>query len=94
MRHQAFQAELQANKARLEQLHHAAEHLAEEKPEFTGIIDPQMVELEQQWEQLEKTTEEKGQRLFDANRQQLYVQSIGEVQVDFKFFIESFFNFF
>uniref|UniRef100_A0A915M9S2 Calponin-homology (CH) domain-containing protein n=1 Tax=Meloidogyne javanica TaxID=6303 RepID=A0A915M9S2_MELJA len=80
MRHQAFQAELQANKARLEQLHHAAEHLAEEKPEFTGIIDPQMVELEQQWEQLEKTTEEKGQRLFDANRQQLYVQSIGEVQ--------------
>lgn len=80
MRHQAFQAELQANKARLEQLHHAAEQLAEEKPEFTEMIDPQVLELAQQWEQLEKTTEEKGQRLFDANRQQLYVQSIGEVQ--------------
>jgi spectrin beta len=80
MRHQAFQAELQANKARLQQLHHAAEQMAEEKPEFHELIDPQVLDLADQWEQLERTTEEKGQRLFDANRQQLYVQSIGEVQ--------------
>uniref|UniRef100_A0A914HJH5 Spectrin beta chain n=1 Tax=Globodera rostochiensis TaxID=31243 RepID=A0A914HJH5_GLORO len=80
MRHQAFQAELAANKRRLEEIHHAAEQMAEEKPEFHDMIDPEVLQLSQQWEQLERTTEEKGQRLFDANRQQLYVQSIGEVK--------------
>ncbi|ETN76081.1 spectrin repeat-containing domain protein [Necator americanus] len=54
--------------------------LGAEKPEFTGTIDPQITELAHQWEQLEKTTEEKGQKLFDANRQQLYVQSIADMK--------------
>ncbi|KAK6028332.1 spectrin repeat-containing domain protein, partial [Ostertagia ostertagi] len=66
---------------RLDQLcKHAAIDLGAEKPEFTGTIDPQIVELAHQWEQLEKTTEEKGQKLFDANRQQLYVQSIADMK--------------
>ncbi|KJH51468.1 spectrin repeat-containing domain protein [Dictyocaulus viviparus] len=81
VRHQAFQSELQANKERLDQLQHAAIDLGAEKPEFTGTIDPQIVELAHQWEQLEKTTEEKGQKLFDANRQQLYVQSIADMKL-------------
>ncbi|VDN35112.1 unnamed protein product, partial [Gongylonema pulchrum] len=80
MRHQAFQSELQSNRERLEQLRHAAVKLAEEKPEFLGTIDPQIADLSVQWEQLEKTTEEKGQKLFDANRQQLYVQSISDMK--------------
>lgn len=85
MRHQAFQSELQSNRERLVQLRHAAVRLAEEKPEFLGTIDPQIVDLSIQWEQLEKTTEEKGQKLFDANRQQLYVQSISDMKVTFLF---------
>ncbi|KHJ93485.1 spectrin repeat-containing domain protein [Oesophagostomum dentatum] len=80
VRHQAFQSELQANKERLDQLQHAAIDLGAEKPEFTGTITPQITELAHQWEQLEKTTEEKGQKLFDANRQQLYVQSIADMK--------------
>lgn len=68
-------------KERLDQLQHAAIDLGAEKPEFTGTIDPQITELAHQWEQLEKTTEEKGQKLFDANRQQLYVQSIADMKV-------------
>ncbi|CAI4222623.1 unnamed protein product [Auanema sp. JU1783] len=80
VRHQAFQSELQANKERLDQLRQAAIHLEEDKPEFQGTIDPQICELATQWEQLEKTTEEKGQKLFDANRQQLYVQSIADMK--------------
>ncbi|KAM3717265.1 Spectrin beta chain [Dirofilaria immitis] len=80
MRHQAFQSELQSNRERLVQLRHAAVRLAEEKPEFLGTIDPQIADLSLQWEQLEKTTEEKGQKLFDANRQQLYVQSISDMK--------------
>lgn len=39
---------------RLEQLRHAAVHLADDKPEFHGTIDPQIEELATQWEQLEK----------------------------------------
>ncbi|CAD6199906.1 unnamed protein product [Caenorhabditis auriculariae] len=80
VRHQAFQSELQSNKERLEQLRHAAINLGDDKPEFHGTIDPQIEELATQWEQLEKTTEEKGQKLFDANRQQLYVQSIADMK--------------
>ncbi|VDN06971.1 unnamed protein product [Thelazia callipaeda] len=80
MRHQAFQSELQSNRERLDQLRHAAIKLGEEKPEFLGTIDPQITELSAQWEQLEKTTVEKGQKLFDANRQQLYVQSISDMK--------------
>ncbi|VDK74725.1 unnamed protein product [Litomosoides sigmodontis] len=80
VRHQAFQSELQSNHERLVQLRHAAIRLTEEKPEFLGTIDPQIADLSIQWEQLEKTTEEKGQKLFDANRQQLYVQSISDMK--------------
>lgn len=57
--------------------------MAVEKPEFHGTIEPQIVELATQWEQLEKTTEEKGQKLFDANRQQLYIQSISDMKVSY-----------
>lgn len=85
VRHQAFQSELLSNKQRLDELHHAAIRLSEEKPEFLGMIDPQVSELSTQWEQLEKTTEEKGQKLFDANREQLYVQSISDMKVFFLF---------
>uniref|UniRef100_A0A913HUS6 Spectrin beta chain n=1 Tax=Strongyloides stercoralis TaxID=6248 RepID=A0A913HUS6_STRER len=80
MRHQAFQSELQANKERLNELKHAAVKLTEDMPEFTGTVDPQLEDLSAQWQQLEKTTEEKGQKLFDANRQQLYVQSISDMK--------------
>ncbi|CAD5231758.1 unnamed protein product [Bursaphelenchus xylophilus] len=80
VRHQAFQSELQANKARLQELKQAAEKLSEEKPEFIEAISPHVGELENQWTQLEETTVEKGKKLFDANRQQLYVQSIADMQ--------------
>lgn len=69
-----------SNKQRLDELHHAAVRLSEEKPEFLDLIDPQVSDLSNQWEQLEKTTEEKGQKLFDTNRQQLYVQSIFDMK--------------
>lgn len=69
-----------SNKQRLDELHHAAVRLSEEKPEFLDLIDPQVSDLSNQWEQLEKTTEEKGQKLFDTNRQQLYVQSISDMK--------------
>lgn len=80
LRHQAFQSELQSNKERLDELRHAALRLSEEKPEFALAIEPQVGEIAEQWEKLEETTEQKGQKLFDANRQQLYVQSIADMR--------------
>uniref|UniRef100_A0AC35TJQ1 Spectrin beta chain n=1 Tax=Rhabditophanes sp. KR3021 TaxID=114890 RepID=A0AC35TJQ1_9BILA len=80
MRHQAFQSELSANKERLDQIKHAAEKLTEDLPDFSGTVAPQLDDLSTQWQKLEKTTEEKGQKLFDANRQQLYVQSINDMK--------------
>ena len=79
-RHEAFKSELDANKDRLADLRHAAVRLADDKPEYLEAMDPKLQELETQWEQLEKTTEEKGKKLFDANRQQLYVQSIADMK--------------
>lgn len=80
VRHQAFESELAANKERLRELRQAAERLSEEKPEFLEQISPQVGELETEWERLEETTHEKGKKLFDANKQQLYVQSIADMQ--------------
>ncbi|CDW55393.1 Spectrin beta chain [Trichuris trichiura] len=75
MRHQAFEAEIQSNKERLEQLQEACVRLMAEKPELMSLIDPHVAELSSQWEELEGQTKEKGQRLFDANREALYVQT-------------------
>uniref|UniRef100_A0A5S6QYZ5 Spectrin beta chain n=1 Tax=Trichuris muris TaxID=70415 RepID=A0A5S6QYZ5_TRIMR len=75
MRHQAFEAEIQSNKERLEQLQEACVRLIAEKPELMTMIDPHVAELSSQWEELEGQTKDKGQRLFDANREALYVQT-------------------
>lgn len=45
------------------------------------MLSEQLRDLSEQWKQLEETTEEKGQKLFDANRQEIYVQSIDEMKV-------------
>jgi spectrin beta len=68
----------------------AAERLVQDKPEFARVIEPQIADVATQWTELEKATEEKGQKLFDANRQQLYVQSISDMQVRGLFFIKLF----
>jgi spectrin beta len=79
-RHEAFRSELQSNKDRLTQLRHAATKLTSDKPDFVEAIDPRLDELETQWDQLERTTEEKGQKLFEANKKELYVQSIADMK--------------
>ena len=49
------------------------------KPETREQILPMLSELSTQWEDLETTTKEKGERLFDANRGTLYNQSCDDV---------------
>lgn len=50
-----------------------------EKPELAPLIEPQLQEIARQFEDLEKTTSEKGGKLFDANRQVLYEQTCGDI---------------
>ncbi|CAB3255875.1 unnamed protein product [Arctia plantaginis] len=78
-RHQAFEAEIAANKERLFAVQNAAEELMKQKPEFVQIISPKMSELQDQFENLQTTTKEKGERLFDANREVLLHQTCDDI---------------
>ncbi|KAJ8687026.1 hypothetical protein QAD02_022820, partial [Eretmocerus hayati] len=78
-RHQAFEAEIASNKDRLQQLQAAADELIKQKPELTEIIKPKVAELANQFEDLESTTQDKGKRLFDANREVLVHQTCDDI---------------
>uniref|UniRef100_A0A1E1X8E7 Spectrin beta chain n=1 Tax=Amblyomma aureolatum TaxID=187763 RepID=A0A1E1X8E7_9ACAR len=78
-RHQAFEAEVQANKERLERAQQAGRALVAEKPEMAPLVEPKLQELEQQFNNLEDTTQTKGQRLFDDNRHVLYEQTCDDI---------------
>ena len=53
--------------------------LIDEKPEFAETVEPKLEELKRQWDDIERTTEDKGERLFDANKHVVYEQSIDDV---------------
>ncbi|XP_046383490.1 spectrin beta chain isoform X6 [Ischnura elegans] len=78
-RHQAFEAEIASNKDRLISIQKASEHLMKEKPELAEVIVPKIQELGQQFDNLERTTKEKGERLFDANREVLLHQTCDDI---------------
>lgn len=50
-----------------------------EKPELATLIDPRLNEIAQQFDDLENTTTQKGEKLFDANRQVLYEQTCDDI---------------
>ncbi|ODM93367.1 Spectrin beta chain, partial [Orchesella cincta] len=78
-RHQAFEAEIASNKDRLVAIQEAAKGLIQEKPEFAQYLEPKVKELGSHFDDLERSTKEKGERLFDANRQVLYEQSCDDI---------------
>ncbi|KAH9489100.1 hypothetical protein Btru_057665 [Bulinus truncatus] len=79
VRHQAFESEIAANKDRLNRVMEEGEAIMHNKPETRDQIAPMITNLNHQWEELESTTKEKGERLFDANRSTLYQQSCDDV---------------
>lgn len=78
-RHQAFEAELAANKSRLDNLICDGQDLVAEKPEFADDVRQPLRSLSEDWERLEKITKEKGDKLFDANRQAIYEQTCDDI---------------
>ncbi|EDW36624.1 GL15987 [Drosophila persimilis] len=78
-RHQAFEAEIAANKERLFEAEKSAQELSSEKPEFKDVIEPKLKELAKQFDDLEVHTKEKGAMLFDANREVLVQQTCDDI---------------
>ncbi|XP_059484523.1 spectrin beta chain isoform X2 [Neocloeon triangulifer] len=78
-RHQAFEAEIGANKERLRKIQESGQELMKEKPELVDLILPKTQELGAQFNDLETTTKEKGERLFDANREVLLHQTCDDI---------------
>lgn len=78
-KHQAFEAELDSNKDRLDKLKEHAEELIREKPETEEVVRQHINDLENQWGELEDTTKEKGKKLFEANSQALFNQGCDDL---------------
>ncbi|XP_052270062.1 spectrin beta chain-like isoform X3 [Dreissena polymorpha] len=79
LRHQAFEREIAANKDRLMRLQKAGEELMAEKPETREQLEPILANLSTQWDQLETTTTEKADKLFENKRAVLYEQSCDDI---------------
>lgn len=78
-RHEAFEAEIGANKDRLIRIQQSGEELIKEKPELAEIVKPKIGELLQNFDNLELTTKEKKKRLFDANREPLMREACDDI---------------
>merc|ERR1719288_183380 len=78
-RHQAFQSEIHSNKDRLEKILESGQALLNAKPEMNELVSPKLDDLTSQFDKLEKDTHEKGEKLVDAKRADLYDQSCDDI---------------
>lgn len=53
--------------------------LISEKPETEAVVREKLTGLHKMWEVLESTTQTKAQRLFDANKAELFTQSCADL---------------
>uniref|UniRef100_A0A8C9ZMQ2 Spectrin beta chain n=1 Tax=Sander lucioperca TaxID=283035 RepID=A0A8C9ZMQ2_SANLU len=80
LKHQAFMAELASNKDWLNKVDQEGQELMDSKPEFEPIVKERLATLHELWDKLESTTQEKARLLFDANRSELFDQSITDMK--------------
>lgn len=52
----------------------------ESRPEFEPVVTERLAKLHQLWDKLESTTQEKARLLFDANRSELFDQSLVDMK--------------
>ena len=79
LQHQAFMAELASNKEWLDKIEKEGMQLISEKPETEAVVKEKLTGLHKMWEVLESTTQTKAQRLFDANKAELFTQSCADL---------------
>merc|ERR1719278_1040390 len=63
----------------LAQLEKLRDQLLKQKPEMKDIIQPKLSQLSDQFEQLQRDTKDKGERIFDEKRADLYDQSCQDI---------------
>lgn len=56
------------------------QELIQSKPEFEPIVTERLAKLHELWDKLESTTQEKDRLLFDANRSELFDQSLTDMK--------------
>ncbi|NWS49152.1 SPTB1 protein, partial [Probosciger aterrimus] len=79
-KHQAFMAELEANKGWLEKIEREGQELAQRKPRHGEVVARRLEELRQRWDGLCGAAQDKGRQLFEADRAALYARSYGELE--------------
>ncbi|XP_032497382.1 spectrin beta chain, non-erythrocytic 2 isoform X1 [Phocoena sinus] len=79
-KHQAFMAELAANKDWLDKVDKEGRELTLEKPELKALVWEKLDDLHRRWDELETTTQAKARSLFDANRAELFAQSCSALE--------------
>jgi len=78
-RHQAFVAEIKANKDRLNKLQEKSANLIQDQPDSRPLVDNKLGDLDSSFNELEKVADEKGQQLLESNRQALYEQTVDDI---------------
>uniref|UniRef100_F6ZYR7 Uncharacterized protein n=1 Tax=Monodelphis domestica TaxID=13616 RepID=F6ZYR7_MONDO len=79
-KHQAFMAELAANKDWLDKIDQEGKVLTSEKPDLKSLVCEKLDTLHKRWDELENTTQAKARSLFDANRAELFAQSCSALE--------------
>ncbi|KFU90034.1 Spectrin beta chain, erythrocyte, partial [Chaetura pelagica] len=78
-KHQAFMSELEPTQGWLEKIEMEGKELSSHKPQYGEVVGRQLQELRGRWDGLRGAAEEKGRRLFEANRATLYARSSEEL---------------
>ncbi|KAM9223528.1 spectrin beta chain, erythrocytic-like [Leptosomus discolor] len=79
-KHQAFMAELASSRGWLEKVEMEGKELVSRKPQYGEVVARRLEELRGRWDGLHGAAEEKGRRLFEADRSALYARSYRELE--------------
>ncbi|XP_021352010.1 spectrin alpha chain-like [Mizuhopecten yessoensis] len=79
-KHQNFEAELDANKNRIEAIHQTGEQLIEEEHYASENIRERIDEIQKLWDSLLSQTDRKGNKLKEASQQQQFIRSTEDIE--------------
>ncbi|XP_077320667.1 spectrin beta chain, non-erythrocytic 5 isoform X3 [Lithobates pipiens] len=79
-KHQTFEAEIKANRNRLDAIKADGEKMLQANHYASEIIQIRLAEMEELWEELQGKCDEKGQKLQDAYKAQQFQRSIDDLE--------------
>ena len=80
-KHQNFDAEVQANAPRLEQIKESGKKLIESGQYQSDVIAQRLAELDELWEKLTKQADLKGKYLQQANEEQMFTRNLEDFEM-------------